>query len=306
MTLQQLRYLCEVVDSNLSISRAAEALHVSQPGISRIIRQLEEELAVDILVRKGHRISGITEEGETVVQQARMIMSIVREMRDVASDRNTRDHGQLNVATTHQQARYALLSTIQEFAREHPGVSLHFVQGSTTEIINWVSEGRMDLGIAAIPGKLPDNVVALDAYDIEHCVIAPLGHPLLAMRKPGIRDIARFPLVVYHESSNGGRVTLREFRKHNLQPKIAMKATDAGVIKAYVAAGLGVAVIQTVAVDPGTDSGIRIVPNAHEFPSSMTSVILRKGRYLRGYAYDLLQAISGSLDRKTVLGAIGR
>lgn len=305
MTFQQLRYLCEVVDSGLNISRAAEALHVSQPGISKIIKQLEDELAVDILVRKGHRIAGVTEAGEEIVAQARAIMNMVQGMRDVAADRNNPDDGQLKLATTHQQARYALLNTIQEFARTHPKVSLHFVQGSMTEIISWVSNGKMDLGISATTAKLPDNVVALEAYKIRRCVIAPRGHPLLEVPKPTIKDLARFPLIAYDESNNAGLVTLREFRKHRLQPKIAIKATDAGVIKAYVAAGLGIAVIQTVALDAESDSGIAIVPNAHEFPASTTSVILRKGHYLRKYAYDLLKTISPALDRKTILRAIG-
>jgi len=304
VTLQQLRYLCEIADCGLNLSRAAEQLHVSQPGISKIVKSLEMELGVEILVRRGNRIVELTDGGREVLAVARKIVSDARELKEMAADRLSRTSGVLRIATTHLQARYALLEIIRKFASRYPDVDLHLTHGRTQEIIDLVSAGQAEIGISAIPASMPANVAALDAYTIERCVIAPAGHSLLALKKSTIRDLARYPLIMYDETNNAGAITQREYRRHGLRPRIAMKATDVNVIKAYVAAGLGIAVVQRMALEPDRDRGIRVVANTHVFPASMTSMIFRRGQHLRGYLYDLIRMVSPVWGKEKVNEAV--
>jgi DNA-binding transcriptional LysR family regulator len=306
MTLQQLRYLCEIVDSGLNLSRAAEQLHVSQPGISKIVKALEMELGLEILVRRGNRIVELTDAGREVLVVARRIVNDARDLKGMAADRHGGKSGVLRVATTHLQARYALLDVIRKFAGRYPDVDLHLTQGSMKEIIDLVATGQVELGVSAVPGTLPESIVALDAYPIERCVITPPSHPLLALKKSTIKDLAKYPLIMYDETNNAGAITLREFRQHGLRPRVSMKATDVNVIKAYVAAGLGIAVVQRMALESTADRNIRVLSNTHTFPPSMTSLIFRRGQHLRAYIYDLIRMVSPRLTGDAVDQAVRR
>ncbi len=305
MTLQQLRYFCAVVDHGLSISRAADHLCVSQPGVSKIVKLLESELGLELFVRRGNRITELTSGGREVLAIARNIVSASRDLKDIAVEIGNKNSGLLRVATTHLQARYALLDVIQKFSARYPHVDLYLTQASMDTIVELVSAGEVDLGLSGVPASIPENVVTLDTYSVERCVITPLDHPLLSQAKTTIRDLAEYPLIKYDDSNKVGAAILGEFSRYGLRPRVVLQATDANVIKAYVGAGLGIAVIQKMAIEPEVDRNIRILPHTHVFPPSMTYLMFRRGQRMRGYAYDLVRMICPRLGNLEVDRAIG-
>ncbi len=306
MTLQQLRYLCAIVDNGMSISRAAEHLYVSQPGISKIVKLLESELGLELFVRRGNRIVDLTSAGREVLAITRNILSYSRDLKNISKELSNRQTGILRVATTHLQARYALLSVIQKFTVFYPHVDLYLTQDSIDAIAELISSGEADLGLSGVPDTVPDNIVTLNAYSIERCVIVPANHPLLSRSKTTIRDLAEYPLIKYDDSTKVGMETLNEFNRHGLRPRVVLQATDANVIKAYVGAGLGIAVIQKMAIEPLVDRNIKILPYSHVFPSSMTYLMFRRGQHIRGYIYDLVRMICPRLTNMEIDKAIGK
>ncbi len=302
MTLQQLRSMNEVVSNAYSVSRAARALYTSQPAVSKIIKSLEEELGAEIFVRARGRIAGLTEIGEDVLALAKRILQDAAALNELVAERYSEKSGVLRIATTHLHARYALLEIITAFTRHYPGVHLDLTQGNPEQITAWVAEGEVHLGVSTLPERLPDSVLTLPAYPIERCIITPPGHPLLKAKRLRLEDVARYPLITYDRMFNSGNVVQGVFERHGLGPRIAMKATDANVIKAYVAAGLGIAVFQKMALEPARDKNLGVIDSAHLFPPSQACISLRRGQYLRGYVYDFIKGIAPQWTR----AAIGR
>lgn len=300
MTLQQLRCLDEVVACDYSMSRAAVALHTSQPAVSKLIRQLEQQVGAEVFVRARGRIGGLTEIGSDVHAIARRMLRDAAALDDLAAERASEKSGVLRIGTTHLHARYALLEVITAFTRAYPDVHLDLTQGNPEEIASWVAAGSVHLGVSTLPATVPPSVLTLPAYAIERCIITPLKHPLLQLKRVRLQDIARYPLITYDRVFNSGNVVLGVFEKQGLQPRIAMKATDANVIKAYVAAGLGIAVFQSMALDPAEDKRLAVINPGPLFPASQAFISLRRGQYLRGYAHDFITRVAPKWTRAAV------
>ena len=298
MTLQQLRVLCAVADRGLNFSRTAAALNTTQPAISRIIRSLENEMGAELMVRSGTRILRLTPDGEGVVERARKILLDVDNLARIARDRAQSRSGVMVVATTHTQAAYGLVDVIKRFTSAYPEVNLQLRHGSPAEIAQWIAKGEADIGISARPQSMPGNVVSVDAYPIERCIIAPVGHPILKLRRPTAADIARYPIVAYDERAQTGLLLNELLAKAGVQPHIVVKATDSDVVMSYVAAGIGIALLQTQIVRRGKRKGIRTLDIGHLLPPGMTKLSFRRDAYLQTFMYDFITLVAPQWTRE--------
>jgi DNA-binding transcriptional LysR family regulator len=300
VTLQQLKALCEVADRGLNFSRTAAALNTTQPAISRIIRSLEREMGAELMVRAGTRIVRLTPEGEDVVARARIILLDVKNLARIAKERADARSGTMNVATTHTQAAYGLVGVVKKFTGLYPDVNLQLRHGASDEIAQWVSRGEVDIGISAKPKSLPANVVSVDAYAIERCIIAPVGHPILKVGKPTAKDIARYPIVAYDERAQTGVLLNELFAREGLTARIVVKASDSDVVMSYVAAGLGIALLQKQIVRHEKRKGIRTIEVGHLLPPAMTRLSFRRDAYLPSYMYHFIALVAPQWNRQAL------
>lgn len=302
MKLQQLRYALEVYRHNLNVSEAADALFTSQPGISKQIRLLEEELGIQIFIRSGKRVVSVSQPGKAVLEISERILRDVQNIKNIGSEFTDHDSGSLTIATTHTQARYALPKIVAEFVKNYPKVNLTIKQGSPSAIAQMVSSGEADLAI--ITERIDDHseLGKLPCYEWNHAVIVPHDHPLLDCRNPlSLEDLASFPLVTYEFAFNSGSSIARTFNKaHIEQPDVALSAADTDVLKTYVRLGLGVGLMAKMAYDPVVDQDLQLIDAAHLFEPSPTWIALRTDTYLRGYAYDFIQMFAPKLTREAV------
>ena len=302
MKLQQLRYALEVYRHNLNVSEAADALFTSQPGISKQIRLLEEELGIQIFIRSGKRVVSVSQPGKAVLEISERILRDVQNIKNIGSEFTDHDSGSLTIATTHTQARYALPKIVAEFVKNYPKVNLTIKQGSPSAIAQMVSSGEADLAI--ITERIDDypELGKLPCYEWNHAVIVPHDHPLLDCRNPlSLEDLASFPLVTYEFAFNSGSSIARTFNKaHIEQPDVALSAADTDVLKTYVRLGLGVGLMAKMAYDPAVDQDLQLIDAAHLFEPSPTWIALRTDTYLRGYAYDFIQMFAPKLTREVV------
>ncbi len=313
MNLQQLRFFNEIVRQGLNISNAASALYTSQPGISKQIRLLEEELGIEIFVRNGKRIVAITEPGKAVLAIAQRMLHDAGNLKQVAEEFHSQDSGKLTIATTHTQARYALPPTVKQFIKRYPGVKLGLHQGNPTQIAEQVLSGEADLGIATESLSLYDELITLPCYEWNHCVIVPPKHPLLAEKNtknvgPGTRltlaKIAQHPIITYDFAFSGRGKINAAFEAAHIQPNIALTAIDADVIKTYVELGLGIGILAKMAFIPERDKHLRMLDAGHLFKPSTTRIAIRKNEYLRGYTYDFIELFAPHLTREVVAKAM--
>jgi LysR family cys regulon transcriptional activator len=300
MKLQQLRYICEVARHNLNLSNAAEALFTSQPGISKQIRSLEEELGVDIFVRHGKRVVAVTEPGKAILEIAQRMLKDVENLRQVGEEFTEEDKGHLTIATTHTQARYALPHVIQRFTRRYPGVRLSLRQGSPTQISELVTSGEADIAIATEAIELYEDLVMLPCYEWNRCVLVPPGHPLLKAKKLTLEAIVSFPIITYDFAFTGRSRINQAFADKGLTPNVVLTAIDADVIKTYVELGLGIGIVAMMAYDPKRDTHLRAMDASHLFEPSTTRIGIRKNSYLRGYTYEFIEMFAPHLTRKVV------
>ncbi|HZX32780.1 MAG TPA: CysB family HTH-type transcriptional regulator [Rhodocyclaceae bacterium] len=300
MKLQQLRYIVEVQRRGLNVSEAAEALYTSQPGISKQVKLLEEELGVAIFERSGKRFVGITEPGESILRIAAGILREAENLRRVGSEYSGGSTGRLVLAATHTQARYALPVVVRDFVAQHPDVRLEMHQGSPTQIAEWVAGGEADLGIATESLDQYPQLVTLPVRQWSHCVIVPEGHPLVERQPLTLQALAQWPLVTYDTAFAGRSRINRAFERAGVTPNVALTALDADVIKTYVSLGLGLGIISDLAFDPGRDAGLVALGAGHLFESNTTRLALRRGTYLRRYEYDFISLFAPHLSRKTV------
>ena len=300
MKLQQLRYLREVVRRGLNVSEAAEALFTSQPGISKQIRMLEDELGVQILVRHGKRVVDLTEPGRIIVEIADRMLKDADSLRAVGQEFGTEDTGALTLATTPTQARYALPPVVQQFVKRHPRVRLSLREGSPEQIIELVTEGAVDIGIVTESHPEQPTLVLLPCYQWNRAVFTPLDHPLLKEKALTLEAIARFPIVTYDFAFNADSPIRKAFDARNLKPNIALTAVDADVIKSYVELGLGVGILAKMAYDETRDTKLRLLDAAHLFEPSTTRIAIRRNAYLRRYVYDFVELFAPHLSRSVV------
>ncbi len=304
MNLQQLRYLNEVVRRGLNISEAAAALYTSQPGISKQIKLLEEELGIEIFVRNGKRIVALTEPGKTILDIAQRILHESDNLKQVGQEYQQQDSGQLILATTHTQARYMLPPVVKQFIKRYPKVKLGLHQGNPTQIAEQVLNREADVAIASESIMRFDGLVALPCYDWHHCVVVPPKHPLLEAKKLTLAKLAEYPIITYDFAFSGRSKIDEAFAAANIEPNIALTAIDADVIKTYVELGLGVGILAELAFVPERDRHLRKIEAAHLFKPTTTHLAIRKNEYLRGYTYDFIELFAPHLTRDVVAKAM--
>lgn len=303
ITFQQLQCVRQVVDSGFSVSRAAESLHTTQPGVSKMIRALEKEIGVELFTRAGNRLTGLTEPGKEALSLCARVLQDAQALKRLKQDSPAESEGTLRVGTTHIHARYSLIDVTRRFLAGHPQVKLEFTIGPPSQILAGVTAGTIDIGLCTLPDTVPKGVVSVKAYDIDRCLIVPPRHPLLKMAKTGkvaMEQIARWPLITYDSSFTSGSVVQGEFRRHGITPWVVMRAMDASIIKAYVAAGVGVAVLQKMAFSARLDKDLRSIPVDHLFPSSSAMISLRRDHLLKKFAFDFIQMVAPEWSREAI------
>jgi len=307
MKLQQLRYLVEIERQNLNVSAAAEALFTSQPGVSKQIRLLEEELGVTIFERSGKRLTHITAPGRIVLDIANRILWEAQNLTRVGQDFTSDSNGTFSIATTHTQARYTLPPVIQKFMQQHPSIRLHLQQGSPAQIAQWLIEGKADMGIATEALDQHSELLTLPCYQWSHLVVAPKGHPLVAQSAKGaptLATLASHPLITYDATFTGRSHIDRAFDKQGLAPNMILTAIDSDVIKTYVSLGLGVGIIAEMAFDPLRDDSLVAIPAAHLFEANTTRLGFRRDVWLRGFEYDFIELLAPQLTHRVVAAAL--
>jgi LysR family cys regulon transcriptional activator len=300
MNFQQLRYVRETVRRNLNLTEAANALFTSQPGVSKQIKELEDELGVEIFLRRGRRFVGLTEPGKAVVKVIERILDEAENLKRVGREYADNEAGSLVVATTHTQARYALPAVVSEFRKRYPRVHLSIQQGSPRAIAEMLLRGEADVGIATESLAEVPELLALPAYEWSHVVIVPPQHPLAALQRLSLDDIARYPIITYSAEFTGRTHIDAAFAARGLTIDVVLTAIDSDVIKTYVEVGLGVGIIAGIAFDADRDRNLRALDASHLFPLNMTRVAVRRGTFLRGYAYDLITLFAPRLSRAAI------
>ncbi len=300
MKLQQLRYIVEVLNHNLNVSATAESLFTSQPGISKQVRMLEDELGVQIFERSGKHLTHVTTAGEQVITIARSILDQVDNIKAVASEHTMPDQGRLSIATTHTQARYALPKKIKQFMERYPKVSLHMHQGSPEQISTAAAKGKADFAIATEAMHLYQELVMLPCYHWNRSIIVPQGHPLTKVGKVSIEQLSAQPIVTYVHGFTGRSELDRAFKESGLEANVVFTATDSDVIKTYVRSGLGVGVVASMAFDAEADKGLVAIPAAHLFAPSTTKIGFRKGTFLRSYMFEFIETFAPHLSKMVV------
>ena len=304
MKLQQLRYIVEITNNNLNVSATAQSLFTSQPGISKQVRLLEDELGVQIFERTGKHLSQVTPAGKDIIRISSEILGKVESIKAVASQHTHPDQGSLNISTTHTQARYALPEVITGFIERYPKVSLHMHQGTPIQISESVAKGASDFAIATEAMHLYQDLIMLPCYHWNRCILVPKDHPLASISQPSIADLAEYSLVTYVFGFTGRSELDTAFNKAGFEPKVVFTATDADVIKTYVRLGIGIGVLASMAIDTEHDSDLVAIDASHLFSPSTTKIGFRKGTFLRSYMYDFMERFAPHLTRDRVDKAI--
>ena len=304
LNLQQLRYLCAVVDNGLNVSEAAEVLYTSQPGISKQIRQLEDELGLRVFVRQGKRLTSLTPAGEVVVATARRALREIANLKRVADEYRAEDAGVLAIATTHTPARYVLPKVLSKFASQFPKVRLVLHQGNPPQVARQTSNGEVDVGIATEALAEDPALVTLPCYQWNRGVLVPKNHPLSRVRPLTLQALAAYPIVTYDFAFTGRTAINAAFAAKGLEPNVVLTALDADVIKTYVELGMGVGIIAKMAYDAEKDVNFEMIDASHLFGASTTRLALRKGVFLRGYVYEFISLFAPQYTRSAVDAAL--
>ncbi len=304
MNFQQLRSFRQTVREGYNLTLVAETLNTSQPGVSRQLKELEEELGVELFVRAGRRFLGLTAPGQAVLPIVERLLMEADNLKRAGSDFARSDQGVLTIAATHTQARYVLPSAVKDFRDSHPQVTLHLQQGSPRQIAQQLLAGEVDLGVATEALAEYPDLLALPCYRWTHVVVVPRQHPLASAAATGeplsLKRMAEFPLITYEPGYTGRGHIDEAFEKAGLKAHFALQAMDADVIKTYVELGLGVGVIASMAFDEQRDAKLVALDARHLFQTNTTRVALKRGSYLRGYVYDFIQTFAPTLTRAVV------
>jgi LysR family cys regulon transcriptional activator len=304
MKIQQLRYLAEVARQDLSVSAAADALFTSQPGISKQINAQEDELGIVIFVRHGKRLTALTEPGRAVLAIAERILVEAANMKRAGEEYANEKLGSLTIATTHTQARYALPKAVAAFKRRYPDVQIVIHQGNPTQICEMVLRGEAEFAIATEQIALYPELVSLPCYQWNRCVVVPSRHPLCRVKPLTLEAVARYPIVTYDFAFANRSLVEKAFEQRGLKPKVVLTALDADVIKTYVELGLGVGIMASMAFNAKRDQGLKALDASHLFESSTTRLGIKRGAYLRRYAYEFIELFAPHLPRSIVEPAV--
>jgi LysR family cys regulon transcriptional activator len=300
MNFQQLRSVREAVRRQFNLTEVAHALHTSQPGVSRQIRELEDELGIELFVRAGKRLTGMTEPGALVLPIIERLLADSDNLRNAAKDFSSHSAGPLSIAATHSQARYALPPAVKDFRTLYPQVTLSLHQGSPRQVAEMLLSGEADIGIATEALAHYDQLVTMPCYRWTHSIVVPPGHPLLDGQPLTLQRLSHFPLVTYDAGYTGRSHIDEAFTREGLTPSIVLSAMDADVIKTYAELGLGVGVIASIAFDEDRDRNLRAIDAGHLFAVNMTRLAFRRGTFLRTYVYAFIEAFAPPLTRKVV------
>lgn len=300
MNIQQLRYVHEVARRGLNVSEAAAALHTSQPGVSKQLRMLEEELGVTIFTRSGKRLTGITEPGRQVLAIVARMLEDAGNLKRVSADYAEEASGTLEVATTHTQARYLLPPVVKRFVHAYPRVRLHLHQGNPQQVAAWIAEGTADIGIATEALEEDPRLITLPCYQWSHLIVVPRGHPLMKRKGITLATLAAWPLITYDPTFTGRTKIDHAFARAGIAPNIVLTAVDSDVIKTYVELGLGVGIIAEMAFDPQRDKKLAALTANHLFESNTARLAIRPTTWLRRFDYAFIELFAPHLTRPVI------
>ncbi|AVO47873.1 transcriptional regulator [Melaminivora suipulveris] len=300
MNLHQFRFVQEAARRNLNLTEAAKALHTSQPGVSKAIIELEDELGVDIFARHGKRLKRVTEPGQHVLKSIELIMREVGNLKRIGEQYSQQDSGTLSIATTHTQARYVLPMPVARLREQYPKVHISLHQATPHEVARMVLDEVAEIGMATESLAAYPDLVTLPCYEWQHVLVIPAGHPLAQKERIGLDDLAHEALITYHPSFTGRGKIDQAFATRKLQPRVVLEAIDSDVIKTYVRLGLGIGIVAEMAMrdDPQTDLVVR--PMGHLFGQSVARVAFKRGAYLRNFVYRFAELLSDRLSRDLI------
>ena len=301
MNLHQFRFVQEAVRRNLNLTETARALHTSQPGVSKAIIELEEELGVEIFARHGKRLKRVTEPGDHVLASIDIIMREVGNLRRIGEQYSKQDSGTLSIATTHTQARYVLPQPVAKLREAYPKVNVSLHQGSPDQVAKMVIDEVAEIGIATESLTHYADLVTLPCYEWQHVLVLPTAHPLAAKENITLEDLAAEPLITYHPSFTGRTKIDQAFAAKRLQPRVALEAIDSDVIKTYVRLGLGVGIVAEMAIqNDGTNNDLLAIPAGALFGVNVARVAFKRSAYLRNFVYTFAELLSERLVRKLI------
>ncbi len=304
MNLHQFRFVQEAVRRNLNLTEAAKALHTSQPGVSKAIIELEEELGIEIFARHGKRLKRVTEPGEHVLHSIEVIMRELGNLKRIGEQYSAQDSGTLSIATTHTQARYVLPVPVAKLRETYPKVNISLHQGAPDQVARMLLDEVAEIGMATESLQNYPELVTLPCYEWQHMLVLPKDHALVSKAHLTLEDLAQQPLITYHPSFTGRTRIDTAFSKHHLTPRIALEAIDSDVIKTYVRLGLGVGLVAEMAVRDVSDTDLVVRPLGQLFGHNMTRVAFKRGAYLRNFVFEFAQLLSPRLSRSLITQAL--
>jgi LysR family cys regulon transcriptional activator len=304
MKLRHIQLFCRLVDSDMSVSQAAHAMHTTQPNVSRQLQALERELGAALFVRSQRRILGLTHAGREALECARGVLREVEKLSHVAKVKPEEQSGSMTVAVSHTQARYFLPDVVRSFTQSYPKVRVVLRQGDPRQLLTWLAAGDADIAITSQASVSPRNLVLFSCHESPRVIVTPPTHPLTRLKKPTLAQVAQYPLITYDDSFAIHSRLIDTFARHGFAANIVLTATDVDVMKTYVRYGLGVAIVASLAFDGKEDRDLRAIPAGHLFEPSMVKIVLRKGTYVRPYVLDFIQRLSPSLTSKQIATAL--
>ena len=296
MKLQQLRCIYEVVQNQFNITRAADSIHTSQPGVSKQIQLLEEEIGVQLFQRNGKRLSGLSEPGIRVYESIVEIMRELKNIKNVSDEYERKDSGSFIIATTHTQARYKLPVVVESFVKKYPKINLNIHQGDPAQVTAQILNGEADVGIATESISLNDKIFCIPCYSWNRCLVMPKDHPLLIVEDITLNHLATYPMITYDYAFTGSTIVSKVFKDANIKPNIMLTAIDADVIKTYVGLNLGVGLIAEMAFDENKDKNLVSRDVSHLFPTSTTYIGIRQDTFIRGFTFDFIKMFTPHME----------
>jgi len=289
MKLQQLRCIFQIVQSEFNISKASEVLNTSQPGVSKQIKLLEDEIGIKIFQRNGKRLVNLTEPGELILSSIETILQESNNIKVISEEYIEKDQGTFTIATTHTQARYKLPKVVEEFVKKYPKTNLNIHQGNPSQVTDQIINGEADVGIATESINLSEDILTIPCYQWNRCIVMPKNHPLTEVRKITLEDLAAYPMITYDYAFTGSTIVSEVFKNANIEPNIMLTAIDADVIKTYVSLNMGIGLIAEMAFDVSTDHPMVSRDVSHLFPLSTTYIGIRRENFLRKYTSDFIR-----------------
>ena len=289
MKLQQLRCIFQIVQSDFNISKASEVLNTSQPGVSKQIKLLEDEIGIKIFQRNGKRLVNLTEPGELILSSIEKILQESNNIKVISEEYIEKDQGTFTIATTHTQARYKLPKVVEEFVKKYPKTNLNIHQGNPSQVTDQIINGEADVGIATESINLSEDILTIPCYQWNRCIVMPKNHPLTEVRRITLEDLAAYPMITYDYAFTGSTIVSEVFKNANIEPNIMLTAIDADVIKTYVSLNMGIGLIAEMAFDASTDHPMVSRDVSHLFPLSTTYIGIRRENFLRKYTSDFIR-----------------